>query len=77
MRKLDPSASSVQEKRKLLGIPAFYLPQWTDEETAILGKHSDEDVATILGRSVEVVRLLVSKAGHSRAIRVVPLARLR
>ena len=49
-------ATCVQSKREQLGIPAFVV-RWTRAEIALLGTDTDRNIARLLGRTEEAVRV--------------------
>jgi hypothetical protein len=53
--RLGRSASSVENKRRQLGIPAANIHPWTAAEEALVGKLPDAEVARRLGRSAKAV----------------------
>jgi hypothetical protein len=54
---------AVRQRRERMGIPNPDPVRWSDEEVALIGTATDQEVARRLGRSEQAVRLKRQKLG--------------
>ena len=66
-KRLGVGPTCIAKKREQLDIPAF-VPRWTDAEVALLGSDTDDNIAKILGRTEEAVKLQALETQDSRLL---------